>query len=406
MRHVVKTFIMLFMCFTLLMAEKAPAPFGTEPIRNDAPCDAEGAWDDLFFDMPQLHEYTVYQGNVVVDGDTSDSDWMTVPWTAFDVWNNIAEELPLSHRLWEMYDEYWESPADYSGWFKMLYNPQDSLFYVLVKEIDDMMTNAGPEATDVTAADVQEVAYYRGDSWEIDMLPMKDPVPGWVMDHVANFFVVDGEPRYQDISLKEPPEPIQLADGDAVTSWEDTDGKAIFYSRNEETSINVLEFAFKTLDGMQQDNVWLFGIVRNEADEAFEDGNNRVGAHMWGAGKRKPAETWSTLMFGPELPQTGVKDSQTGAVNSHTLHANYPNPFNPSTTIEYTVSGQNHVNISVYNVIGEHIATLVDQHHAAGTYKTVWNATNSTGEPVANGIYFYKMETGIFSQTHSMLLVK
>ena len=84
------------------------------------------------------------------------------------------------------------------------------------------------------------------------------------------------------------------------------------------------------------------------------------------------------------------------------LEPNYPNPFNPTTTIGFQVPHESHIRIIVFDVLGRKMTTLVDQPYAAGTYNVDWNAAN-----MASGQYFYRLEVdGGATQTRSMMLVK
>jgi hypothetical protein len=83
------------------------------------------------------------------------------------------------------------------------------------------------------------------------------------------------------------------------------------------------------------------------------------------------------------------------------LNQNYPNPFNPSTTIEFALPTPGFVTLSVYNILGEKVATLVSEELAAGSYKYEWDATELT-----SGIYFYSLSAGEFVSTKKMILMK
>ncbi|MFH2035444.1 MAG: T9SS type A sorting domain-containing protein, partial [Candidatus Zixiibacteriota bacterium] len=83
------------------------------------------------------------------------------------------------------------------------------------------------------------------------------------------------------------------------------------------------------------------------------------------------------------------------------LSQNHPNPFNPMTAIEFTISVSSNVKLEIFNVSGQKIATLVDRFFEAGTYSLDWN-----GSRVASGIYFYKIEAGSFVETKKMTLLK
>jgi hypothetical protein len=92
------------------------------------------------------------------------------------------------------------------------------------------------------------------------------------------------------------------------------------------------------------------------------------------------------------------------------LHQNYPNPFNPSTRIDYDLPFSGNVNISIYNLMGQKIATLVNATQTSGSY-TVWFHANSSGKEIPAGIYFYRLELRsnngkTFTRTRKMLLVK
>jgi len=84
------------------------------------------------------------------------------------------------------------------------------------------------------------------------------------------------------------------------------------------------------------------------------------------------------------------------------LFQNYPNPFNPITNIEYQISSFNHVNLSIYNILGQKVTTLVNKKQPAGSYKVEWDASS-----FASGVYFYKLVTDKgFDRTRKLLLLK
>ncbi len=83
------------------------------------------------------------------------------------------------------------------------------------------------------------------------------------------------------------------------------------------------------------------------------------------------------------------------------LEQNYPNPFNPSTNINFTISAKSNVKLSVYNLLGQKVATLMDKPLTAGQYHVTFN-----GSDLPSGIYFYRLQSGKYSQTRKMLLMK
>ncbi|MXW79027.1 MAG: T9SS type A sorting domain-containing protein, partial [Gemmatimonadetes bacterium] len=89
------------------------------------------------------------------------------------------------------------------------------------------------------------------------------------------------------------------------------------------------------------------------------------------------------------------------------LANNYPNPFNPATTIKYALPQAADVQLSVYNVLGQPVRTLVAEHQNAGRYVVEWDATNDSGHSLSSGMYFYRLEAGgDFLETKKMLLLK
>ncbi|HHM02621.1 MAG TPA: T9SS type A sorting domain-containing protein, partial [Caldithrix abyssi] len=88
------------------------------------------------------------------------------------------------------------------------------------------------------------------------------------------------------------------------------------------------------------------------------------------------------------------------------LDQNYPNPFNPSTTIRFTVPVAGKVTLTVYNVAGQKIATLINGNVTAGSHTRVWNGKDNAGNQVASGVYFYKLTAEKFSATEKMILMK
>ncbi len=107
---------------------------------------------------------------------------------------------------------------------------------------------------------------------------------------------------------------------------------------------------------------------------------------------------------------TDIKRNNNNIPERFTLFANYPNPFNPSTTIRYLLPTSVDIRLDIYNLMGEKVCTLINQHQSAGTFEIIWNGRNDNNVSVASGIYVYRMEinTGrnIVSQSRQMLLLK
>ena len=91
---------------------------------------------------------------------------------------------------------------------------------------------------------------------------------------------------------------------------------------------------------------------------------------------------------------------------TYNLYNAYPNPFNPLTTIRYDVPKDELVNITIYDIMGRIIKTMVNTEITAGYKSIIWNATNDRGSPVSAGIYLYMIQAGEFRQTKKMVLLK
>jgi hypothetical protein len=88
------------------------------------------------------------------------------------------------------------------------------------------------------------------------------------------------------------------------------------------------------------------------------------------------------------------------------LHQNYPNPFNPTTQIRYDLPEDAMVSITIYDLMGRSIKSLVNSNQSAGYRSVRWNATNNLGEPVSAGMYIYTLQAGQFRQIKKMVLLK
>jgi hypothetical protein len=102
-------------------------------------------------------------------------------------------------------------------------------------------------------------------------------------------------------------------------------------------------------------------------------------------------------MFGT----TSVGDQGSAFPSRYELAQNYPNPFNPTTVIRYALPGASRVNLSVFNMLGERVATLVDGPQQAG-----YQEARFDGASLASGVYFYRLKAGSFVATKRLLLIR
>ncbi|OAN61684.1 hypothetical protein A8B79_04460 [Balneola sp. EhC07] len=142
-----------------------------------------------------------------------------------------------------------------------------------------------------------------------------------------------------------------------------------------------------------------FDVIINESQEKVNPLsviNNSIGTPM-------RAKSGSTPRFGITItPSTSVSiDDEIAAPTEFELGQNYPNPFNPTTSINYSVGEAGPVNITVYNVMGQKVAELLNTTKNAGSYQVSWNATG-----VASGIYYYRLTAPGQVLTRQMTLIK
>jgi len=90
----------------------------------------------------------------------------------------------------------------------------------------------------------------------------------------------------------------------------------------------------------------------------------------------------------------------------YSLSKNYPNPFNPTTTIDYSIPEAGNVELVIFNIAGQKVRTLVNHTQDAAYYKVVWDSRNDSGETLASGLYFYRIVSGDFSKIEKMTLIK
>lgn len=160
--------------------------------------------------------------------------------------------------------------------------------------------------------------------------------------------------------------------------------------------------------GPASDTLWANEIIPN-AWNVFEfripDGYtppmNRIGIVVQATSAEAMPVVYVDQVWIRNSPQSGVDVEPSDLPYQFELAQNYPNPFNPTTTIEYEIDNHVHVNLAIYNLLGQRVATLVDGEQVAGRYKVQFDATN-----LASGVYFYRLTAGTNVMTRRMMLVK
>jgi hypothetical protein len=107
-----------------------------------------------------------------------------------------------------------------------------------------------------------------------------------------------------------------------------------------------------------------------------------------------------SFFYGNQLP-TGLESLTDAEPGAFALHQNFPNPFNPSTTIEFALAKQEYVTLKIYNLTGELVAVLLEEQQPAGTHRVYWNAS-----AIASGVYMYRLQAGSFVQSKKLVLMR
>src|SRR5690606_4554799 len=140
-----------------------------------------------------------------------------------------------------------------------------------------------------------------------------------------------------------------------------------------------------------------FGDYTGIAIDAKQNG------HFWSASERGRATSWGTGIgyFAFFNVTTNITGNNGNLPDKYSLSQNYPNPFNPATRIMFSIPEAAYVKLSVYDMLGREIKTLINAEMQAGSYETVFSAEN-----LSSGVYFYKLEAGDFVETKRMMLNK
>lgn len=201
---------------------------------------------------------------------------------------------------------------------------------------------------------------------------------------------------------------------------------------------DILYYCTRAGDGNDQDGIWRIDdinsffpdTVRIMTEDTFYGSDENVNAratldfdaagnivfmensneHVFfisspGAGATNSFITTAADTFTVNVP-LAIGDSPNQVPNAYRLDANYPNPFNPSTTITYHLAKGGHTTLKIYNLVGQEVKTLVNGSQAAGEFKVTWNGRDNSGQAVSSGIYILTLRSGKFHQSRRITLLK
>ncbi len=192
----------------------------------------------------------------------------------------------------------------------------------------------------------------------------------------------------------------QAADDGLTIAYNQTylkDSLAVLISKHSWATISPMS---GTVEPMSQDTLYL--TLRTE---------NFPTGEFWATIQVESNDPDEGLAYVPihmvvDTSQTGITGDFTGIPAKFALHQNWPNPFNPTTTISYALPQAADVELAVFNVLGQRVKTLVQTHQNAGTYRVLWDGTNAQNQPVASGIYIYRLVAGNRVAIRKMILMK
>ncbi|MFN3694122.1 MAG: T9SS type A sorting domain-containing protein [Ignavibacterium sp.] len=278
--------------------------------------------------------------------------------------NNTQLDLSLKHYL-----DWYANPSGVMG-IAVTYD--DGATYTPIWQLNNPTGNTGPEtvttsfstpATD--AANLKLALFFNGNSFNIDY---------WYIDDIELTYVI----------------PVELT---SFTAKAVNDNVELVW--NTATESNNQGFEIQRSKGGEFEVVGYvpgFGTTTEHKSYTFTDKNVKVGKYTY---RLKQIDYDGQYVF------SNTVEVEVNPPLTFALEQNYPNPFNPSTLIKYSIAKDAMVNISVYNAIGEKVATLVNGLQQAGRYEVNFNAGILT-----SGIYFYSIEAGDFKSVKKMMLMK
>jgi hypothetical protein len=196
--------------------------------------------------------------------------------------------------------------------------------------------------------------------------------------------------------------PVELQSFTAEVS--DYDVKLVWSTATETNNSG-----FEILRSTQNDNAWEnigfvpgFGTTTEVHNYSFIDESIRSGNYQY---------RLKQIDFDGTFEYSSIIDVTVDAPTKFSLEQNYPNPFNPVTKIKYEIPGQarndnTQVTLKVYDILGNEVATLVNEQKPAGTYEVEFNVAQVSRPELSSGIYFYQLKAGSFVETKKMVLLR
>jgi hypothetical protein len=168
-------------------------------------------------------------------------------------------------------------------------------------------------------------------------------------------------------------------------------------------------FAFSDTEATSADE---YSVYRDEmlltstptSELSFMDEDLANGSYTYGVTALYDEVESAPASLEVEITTTDNEDND--VILATSLKENYPNPFNPETTISFSIAQNEFVAVKIYNIKGQNVKTLLRENLTKGNHKVVWNGLDNKGNQVNSGIYFYRLEAGDFTTTKKMTLIK
>ncbi len=150
----------------------------------------------------------------------------------------------------------------------------------------------------------------------------------------------------------------------------------------------------------------LIGLAGAQSQATGAGAILEVELEVLGAGDSESLRIKTAAFNGGQIAATPVASLSLVQPKAFSLSANWPNPFNPATSLRYALPEASQVELVVYDMLGQKVQTLVSDMQPTGAYTVQWNGRNEMGHAVASGLYFYRIEAGGFVQTRKMTLLR
>jgi len=231
---------------------------------------------------------------------------------------------------------------------------------------------------------------------------------GWIYNYSANssrYFISDSTSlRIMDGPFSTTPSVTVVFDQAAKESYYFADIPDVTGDGVRDIDIPRGQTGFRIVDGATGNTVWIFDDPVNysyrleEVVDLDHDGKNELVVGKSNADQ----SNYQEIVYGTNGIALSVQAQPQVQPNTFRVNQNYPNPFNPSTNISFSIPQQSVVRLTVTDVLGREVATLINnEERNAGNYNVKWNASS-----FASGVYFYRLQAGNFVQTKKLVLLK